>query len=887
MGERNLNTPLMKQYVQFKAQYPEALLLMRVGDFYEAYGEDALTVSKVLGIVLTKRSNGVPDSVELCGFPHHSLENYLPRLVRAGYKVAVCDQLEDPKMTKTIVKRGVTELVTPGVAYNNDILEQGRNNYLASFVFEGKEAGAAFLDVSTGSFKVAQGGLDFMDLLLTDMAPGEILISKGFEPGFKKQFGEKWYLTPMDEWAFVEEACFDKLEKQFGAKALKGFGIEKMRLAKIAAGAILFYLQQNRISDIASFDAVTIKGQSGTFHINSISRIDRGNFVWLDRFTIKNLEIFNSFSPDGVSLMDVVNHTSSPMGERMLRSWLAMPLIDAEQIEKRYDAVEFFAKDDELRSQLMEHIDSVGDVERILARCSTGKIMPREMVQLRRSLSNMQPIAELIREKGGEQQLVAKVPAMSGFFKDLAEYSALDKLIGGKLIDNPAAQFGKGDIIAAGVDEQLDSLRKISREGKDYLLELQQRESQKTGIPSLKVSYNNVFGYYLEVRNTYKANVPGDWIRKQTLVSAERYITPELKEYEEKILGAEEKIVQLEQKIFLDLVLEIQKRIPLIQKCCIAVSNLDCLVGFAHLAKKNHYCRPKMDNSLEIDIKEGRHPVLETRMAPGEEYVANDLFLSNEAQQIIILTGPNMAGKSALLRQTALIVLLAQCGSCVPAKSARIGVIDKIFTRVGASDNISQGESTFMVEMLESASILHNLSERSLVLLDEIGRGTSTFDGMSIAWAIVEYLHNNRKAPAKTIFATHYHELNELESIYPRVKNFHIEVKESGKNIVFLRKMKRGGVAHSFGIHVARLAGMPEEVLNSAEKTLLKLEKQEKQRQASNPKTEDQMQLSFFQLDDPTLSAIKAKLEAADLNSMTPLSAFDLLRSMKSELGLD
>ena len=566
MGERNLNTPLMKQYVQFKAQYPEALLLMRVGDFYEAYGEDALTVSKVLGIVLTKRSNGVPDSVELCGFPHHSLENYLPRLVRAGYKVAVCDQLEDPKMTKTIVKRGVTELVTPGVAYNNDILEQGRNNYLASFVFEGKEAGAAFLDVSTGSFKVAQGGLDFMDLLLTDMAPGEILISKGFEPGFKKQFGEKWYLTPMDEWAFVEEACFDKLEKQFGAKALKGFGIEKMRLAKIAAGTILFYLQQNRISDIASFDAVTIKGQSGTFHINSISRIDRGNFVWLDRFTIKNLEIFNSFSPDGVSLMDVVNHTSSPMGERMLRSWLAMPLIDAEQIEKRYDAVEFFAKDDELRSQLMEHIDSVGDVERILARCSTGKIMPREMVQLRRSLSNMQPIAELIREKGGEQQLVAKVPAMSGFFKDLAEYSALDKLIGSKLIDNPAAQFGKGDIIAAGVDEQLDSLRKISREGKDYLLELQQRESQKTGIPSLKVSYNNVFGYYLEVRNTYKANVPGDWIRKQTLVSAERYITPELKEYEEKILGAEEKIVQLEQKIFLDLVLEIQKRLPLIQK---------------------------------------------------------------------------------------------------------------------------------------------------------------------------------------------------------------------------------------------------------------------------------------------------------------------------------
>ena len=887
MGERNLNTPLMKQYVQFKAQYPQAVLLMRVGDFYEAYGDDAITVSKVLGIVLTKRSNGVPSSMELCGFPHHSLQNYLPKLVRAGYKVAVCDQLEDPKMTKTLVKRGVTELVTPGVAYNDDILDRTSNNYLAAFAFEGEDCGAAFLDVSTGTFKVAQGKLDFMDVLLSDMSPKEVLLKKGYEEGFRKQFGEGWYITPMDEWAFVEEACFDKLEKQFGAKALKGFGIEKMRLAKTAAGAVLFYLEQNRISDLASFDAVTIKGQSGTFHINSISRIDRGNFVWLDRFTVKNLEIFNSFSPDGVSLMDVVDKTVSPMGARLLHSWIAMPLLDAEKIERRYDAVDFFLRHRDTKEEIRQSLENVGDIERILSRASTGKITPREMVMLHRSLAQTKPIADALENAEGREAVIKKIPSADVFYRDLEKYESLDRLISRTIKEDAAAAFGKGEIIATGVDSELDELRKISTDSKDYLLQMQQRESERTGIPSLKISYNNVFGYYLEVRNTYKSSVPPEWIRKQTLVNAERYITPELKEYEEKILGAEEKIIAIEQRIFLALVVEIQKNIPAIQGCCRFISEADCLLGFACLASDRNYCRPSVDNSLEIKIEQGRHPVLETRMEPGQEYVANDLLLDNGNQQIIILTGPNMSGKSALLRQTALIVLLAQCGCFVPAKSAKIGIVDKIFTRVGASDNISQGESTFMVEMLETSAILHNITDRSLVLLDEIGRGTSTFDGMSIAWAIVEYLHQNKSGHPKTIFATHYHELNELEEIYPRVKNFHIEVKESGKEIIFLRHLKPGGVAHSFGIHVARLAGMPEQLLDSAEKMLSKLEKQEKENaDKSLKKKDDPTQLSFFQLDDPTLSAIKTKLEEADINNMTPLQAFDLLRSLKSELGL-
>ena len=889
MAERNMNTPLMKQYVQFKAQYPQAVLLMRVGDFYEAYGDDALVVSKVLGIVLTKRSSIDPNSMELCGFPHHSLQNYLPKLVRAGYKVAVCDQLEDPKMAKTIVKRGVTELVTPGVAYNDDILDRGANNYLAAFAFDGQNCGAAFLDVSTGTFKVGQDKLDFIDVLLNDFSPKEILLCKGYEGGFRKQFGDGWYITSMDEWAFVEDACLDKLDKQFGTKALKGFGITTMNLAKIAAGAILFYLEQNRIADLTSFDAVAIKGQSGTFHINSISRIDKGNFVWLDRFTVKNLEIFNSFSSDGVSLIDVVDKTISPMGARMLRSWIAMPLVDMSQIQKRYDAVEFFLKHSEVALSIRQTLEEVGDMERILSRASAGKISPRETVMLHRSLSQMKPVAAILESVEGRESIIQKIPSSAEFYSNLKEYIALDKLISKTLKEEAAAVFGKGDIVADGVDAELDQLRKISRDSRNYLLQMQQRESERTGIPSLKVSYNNVFGYYLEVRNTYKSSVPQEWIRKQTLVNAERYITPELKEYEEKILGAEEKMIAIEQRIFLSLVAEIQKSIKIIQGCCKFISEIDCFCGFAKLASDKNYCRPTIDESTTISIEQGRHPVLETRMAPGQEYVANNLVLNNETQQIIILTGPNMSGKSALLRQTALIVLLAQCGSFVPAKRAEIGIVDKIFTRVGASDNISQGESTFMVEMLETSTILHNITDRSLVLLDEIGRGTSTFDGMSIAWAIVEYLHENKTRNPKTIFATHYHELNELENLYSRVKNFHIEVKEAGKEIIFLRKLKPGGVAHSFGIHVARLAGMPEELLSSAERMLSSLEKQEGDKTKGSIAAEnstDSMQLSFFQLDDPTLSAIKTKLEESDLNNITPLQAFDLLRSLKSELGL-
>ncbi len=889
MAERNMNTPLMRQYVQFKAQYPQAVLLMRVGDFYEAYGDDALVVSKVLGIVLTKRSSIDPNSMELCGFPHHSLQNYLPKLVRAGYKVAVCDQLEDPKMAKTIVKRGVTELVTPGVAYNDDILDRGANNYLAAFAFDGQNCGAAFLDVSTGTFKVGQDKLDFIDVLLNDFSPKEILLCKGYEGGFRKQFGDGWYITSMDEWAFVEDACLDKLDKQFGTKALKGFGITTMNLAKIAAGAILFYLEQNRIADLTSFDAVAIKGHSGTFHINSISRIDKGNFVWLDRFTVKNLEIFNSFSSDGVSLIDVVDKTISPMGARMLRSWIAMPLVDMSQIQKRYDAVEFFLKHSEVALSIRQTLEEVGDMERILSRASAGKISPRETVMLHRSLSQMKPVAAILESVEGRESIIQKIPSSAEFYSNLKEYIALDKLISKTLKEEAAAVFGKGDIVADGVDAELDQLRKISRDSRNYLLQMQQRESERTGIPSLKVSYNNVFGYYLEVRNTYKSSVPQEWIRKQTLVNAERYITPELKEYEEKILGAEEKMIAIEQRIFLSLVAEIQKSIKIIQGCCKFISEIDCFCGFAKLASDKNYCRPTIDESTTISIEQGRHPVLETRMAPGQEYVANNLVLNNETQQIIILTGPNMSGKSALLRQTALIVLLAQCGSFVPAKRAEIGIVDKIFTRVGASDNISQGESTFMVEMLETSTILHNITDRSLVLLDEIGRGTSTFDGMSIAWAIVEYLHENKTRNPKTIFATHYHELNELENLYSRVKNFHIEVKEAGKEIIFLRKLKPGGVAHSFGIHVARLAGMPEELLSSAERMLSSLEKQEGDKTKGSIAAEnstDSMQLSFFQLDDPTLSAIKTKLEESDLNNITPLQAFDLLRSLKSELGL-
>ena len=877
-------TPLMKQYFSVKAQHPDAMLLFRVGDFYETFGEDAIIASKVLGIVLTKRNNGPGTAVELAGFPHHSIETYLPKLVRSGYKVAICDQLEDPKLTKKIVKRGVTELVTPGIAYNEQLLNQKENNFLCAVAFHKNRGGIAFLDVSTGTFKVAEGSLEYIEVLLSNFSPKEIVIERGYRDGFKDRFGTGYYLSPMDEWAFVAEACEEKLKRQFGLQSLKGFGIENLTLGVTAAGAILFYLEQNH--------------SNGVCHLCSISRIDEGNFVWLDKFTFRNLEIFSPAScADGTALIDVIDRCSSPLGARLLRNWLSMPVKDKEEIDRRLSVVDFLTKNSDGRSNIRELISQVGDLERITARAAAGKIMPREMVQLKRGLCQMKPIKEIA--------LLSGCAELKKLGEELGLFQELKQKIEQTILAEPAAQFGKGDIIADGVNEELDNLRQIARHGKDYLLQLQQREIERTGIPSLKISYNNVFGYYLEVRNTHKDKVPQEWIRKQTLVSAERYITQELKEYEEKILGAEDRIYVLEQGIYAELVASVQKEIYSIQQSSAIVARIDTLAGFAELAVTNRYCRPEISEDLVLDIKQGRHPVIETLMAPGEEYIANDLMLDNDSQQIIILTGPNMAGKSALLRQTALIVLMAQIGSFVPAESAHIGITDKIFTRVGASDNISRGESTFMVEMIESSTILHNLSERSLVLLDEIGRGTSTFDGMSIAWAIVEYIHET-PFKAKTLFATHYHELNELETIYERVKNYHVSVKEVDNKVIFLRKLCRGGVAHSFGLHVARMAGMPQSVIDSAQRKLNRLEKtreeqggtscegtlqddgclsQKKGKRGRKSSLQDNLQLSFYQLDDPLLLDIKEKLKAMDINSMSPLDAFDALRSLKKQLG--
>ncbi|MEF9985766.1 MAG: DNA mismatch repair protein MutS [Bacteroidales bacterium] len=852
-------TPLMKQYFEVKSQHPNALLLFRVGDFYETFGEDAIIASKILGIVLTKRANGQAQYVELAGFPHHSIDTYLPKLVKSGYKVAVCDQLEDPKLTKKIVKRGVTELVTPGIAYSDQLLNQKENNFLCSVYFSQDKGGIAFLDVSTGTFKVAEGTLEYIELLLSNFTPKEVLVPKGYQAGFKERFGDSYYVSTMDEWAFVPEACHEKLKKQFGLHSLKGFGVERLTLGTTAAGAILFYLEQNH--------------NTGVTHLCSISRIDKGSFVWMDKFTFRNLEIFTSAGgSDGVSLLNVLDKCSSPLGARLLRNWLAMPVKEKDEIENRHNIVEYFFNNVSIMQQIKERIGDVGDLERITSKAAAGKISPREIMQLKRGLEQMGPIREFC--------LQSKDAVLSNLGKDISLFEELYALIDKQIMPEPAAMFGKGDIVANGVNAELDELREIARHGKDYLLHVQQRESDRTGIPSLKISYNSVFGYYLEVRNTHKDKVPADWIRKQTLVSAERYITQELKEYEEKILGAEDKIYLLEQQIYAQVVEAIQKEIAAIQKNSNIIARIDCLAGFAQLAVENNYCRPQINDGLVLDIKQGRHPVIETLMPVGEEYIANDLILDNNTQQIIILTGPNMAGKSALLRQTALIVLMAQIGSFVPAKSAIIGLTDKIFTRVGASDNISRGESTFMVEMIETSTILHNLSERSLILLDEIGRGTSTFDGMSIAWAIVEYIHKS-KFKAKTLFATHYHELNELEKLYKRVKNYHISVKEVDKKVIFLRKLCPGGVAHSFGIHVARMAGMPQEVIDSAQRMLNTLEKETKNKEITN-----NLQLSFYQLDDPLLLDLRDKLKAMDINTMSPLDAFDAIRTLKKQIGL-
>ena len=888
---------MMKQYFAMKAQHPEAVLLFRCGDFYETYGEDALTASKVLGIVLTKRSSATPGAIPMAGFPHHSLETYLPRLVRSGYKVAVCDQLEDPKLTKNIVKRGITELVTPGIAFNDQLLEQKEHNYIAGLTFFKDKCGVAFLDVSTGTFQVAEGSLDYIGTLLSSFAPKELLVPRGYEKGTKERYGDQCYVSTLEEWAFVYESSVEKLKKQLRVDSLKGFAIDSFPLGVTSAGALLIYLEQTQ--------------HTGLTNICSISRIDEGSFVWMDRFTFRNLEIFASTAgKEGTSLVEVMDRCSSPMGARMLRTWLAMPVMDLQELEDRYSVVQHFVDNQDDMQRLQTMIGDIGDLERIISRAAAGKIMPREVMQLRRGLSQTDPIMKLCGGKG-----VEALDSLIGRMGDCAE---LLEYLGKTMHPETASQLGKGDVIASGVNEELDELRRIARHGKDYLLDIQQREIERTGIASLKIGFNNVFGYYLEVRNTYKDSVPEEWIRKQTLVNAERYITEELKEYEQKILGAEERIYVLESQIYAELVAKIQANISMIQKNCRILARLDVLCGFADLAVSNRYCRPKMNDGRIVDIRQGRHPVIETMMQAGEEFVPNDIYLDNEKQQVIILTGPNMAGKSALLRQTALIVLMAQVGSFVPAAEASIGYCDKIFTRVGASDNISRGESTFMVEMLETSMILHNLSSRSLVLLDEIGRGTSTYDGMSIARAIVEYIHEYGDG-AKTLFATHYHELNDLEDLYGRVRNYHIAVKEVGKNVIFLRKLMPGGVAHSFGLHVARMAGMPKQVLESAEKTLAALEAGDKGAVSDDASSSDgsrissvipslsrnpqkmvkphnikegrvesdgSIQLSFFQLEDPLLSSLKEELDRADLNNMTPLQAFDLLRSMKEQLGI-
>lgn len=907
---------MMRQFFAMKAQHPEAVLLFRCGDFYETYGDDALIASKVLGIVLTKRSSATPGAIPMAGFPHHSLETYLPRLVRSGYKVAVCDQLEDPKLTKNIVKRGITELVTPGVAFHEQLLEQKEHNYIAGLTFFKDKCGVAFLDVSTGTFQVAEGSLDYIGTLLSSFAPKELLVPRGYEKGTKERYGDHYYISTLEEWAFVYDSSVEKLKRQLRVDSLKGFAIDSFPLGITSAGALLIYLEQTQHKELSN--------------ICSISRIDEGSFVWMDRFTFRNLEIFASTAgKEGTSLVEVMDKCSSPMGARMLRTWLSMPVMDLQELEDRYAVVQHFVDNQEDLARVQTMIGDIGDLERIISRAAAGKIMPREVMQLRRGLSQTDPIMKLCKGRG-----VQALDDMIGRMGDCAE---LLEYLGRTMHPETASQLGKGDVIASGVNEELDELRKIARHGKDYLLEVQQREIERTGIASLKIGFNNVFGYYLEVRNTYKDSVPQEWIRKQTLVNAERYITEELKEYEQKILGAEERIYALEAQIYAELVAKVQANISMIQKNCRIISRLDVLSGFADLAISNRYCRPEMTSDKVIDIKQGRHPVIETMMQAGEEFVPNDIYLDNEKQQVIILTGPNMAGKSALLRQTALIVLMAQVGSFVPAAQATLGYCDKIFTRVGASDNISRGESTFMVEMLETSMILHNLSSRSLVLLDEIGRGTSTYDGMSIARAIVEYIHEYGDG-AKTLFATHYHELNDLEEIYGRVRNYHIAVKEVGKNVIFLRKLMEGGVAHSFGLHVARMAGMPKQVLESAEKTLAALEaggripdqvgddvsvvryagsvigddasavgddvqgrhcrldrqSPSKEKNTIKPynikegrvESDGSLQLSFFQLEDPLLSSLKDQLDNADLNNMTPLQAFDLLRSMKEQLGI-
>lgn len=868
-SKKYVETPLMKQYYSIKGKHPDAILLFRVGDFYETFGEDAIKAAEILGITLTRRANGAASYVELAGFPHHAVETYLPKLVRAGQRVAICEQLEDPKQTKKIVKRGITELVTPGVSINENILENRENNFLASVHFDKKMAGVAFLDISTGEFLAAEGNFEYIDKLLDSFKPKELLYQRGRGKEFEEHFGSSFYTYKLDDWVYTEDAATDRLTQHFETTSLKGYGIQNLPLAIIAAGAVLHYL------DITQHNQLK--------HITGLSRIEEEHYVWLDRFTIRNLELFSPLHESGKSLIDVIDKTISPMGSRMLKRWLALPLKEIDPINERLEVVEFFLKHPEIKENLEEHLRQIGDLERLVSKVAVGRINPREMVQVKNALNAVIPIKNVCESAENE--------TLKRFGEQLNPCDLIRERIEKELVPDPPSLLNKGKVIAKGVSEELDELRDIAYSGKDYLVQLQQREGKKYGIPSLKVSYNNVFGYYIEVRNTHKDKVPAEWIRKQTLVNAERYITEELKEYESKILGAEEKILTLETKLFNELVFALSEYISAIQLNSTILARADCLLSFASCSSEYGYFRPEVNEENAINIKNGRHPVIEHQLPIGESYIANDVLLNQDDQQIIIITGPNMAGKSALLRQTALIVLLTQMGSFVPAESAKIGIVDKIFTRVGASDNISLGESTFMVEMNEAASILNNVSDRSLILFDELGRGTSTYDGISIAWSIVEHLHEHPRAKAKTLFATHYHELNEMESSFPRVKNFNVSIKEVENKVIFLRKLVKGGSNHSFGIHVAGMAGMPKSVTKRAAEILKKLEGKKDKENLSKPLGEigenrEGVQMSFFQLDDPVLKQIRDQIIDLDVNNLTPIEALNKLNEIKKLTGL-
>ncbi|NQY67704.1 MAG: DNA mismatch repair protein MutS [Flavobacteriales bacterium] len=860
----------MKQYNGIKRKHPDAILLFRVGDFYETFGSDAIRAAGVLGITLTKRANGPGAFIELAGFPHHSIDTYLPKLIRAGHRVAICDQLEDPKKTKTIVKRGVTELVTPGVTFNENVLEQKLNNFLASLYMEGKKAGVAFLDISTAEFFVAEGSMEYVDKLVQSMNPSEILFQKSKKGKFVEMYRDKYYSFGIDDWAFQSDYCNDTLLKHFGTISLKGFGIEKLPFGIIAAGVAMHYLSETEHNKVQ--------------HIKKISRIEEDHHLWMDRFTIRNLELVFSTNENAPTLMDILDDTITAMGSRLLKRWIVMPLKDINPINERLDIVEYISYEQDFKDDLTQSIVQIGDLERLISKVAATRISPREVVQLSKSLRAIEPIIEICKK--------SKKPFLKRFAEQLNPCISLVERVEKEINEEPPALVNKGNVITNGVYGELDDLRKISRSGKDYLIEIQKREVEATGITSLKIGYNNVFGYYLEVTNAHKDKAPDTWIRKQTLTNAERYITEELKNYEEKILGAEEKILALETRLFNDLVYAMADYIIPVQLNASLVANLDCLLSFSNIAVRNRYVRPRINDSKKLDILEGRHPVIEKHLPLGQKYVSNNVYLDDEKQQIIIITGPNMSGKSALLRQTALIIIMAQIGCYVPADEANIGLVDKIFTRVGASDNIASGESTFMIEMNEAASILNNLSDRSLVLLDEIGRGTSTYDGISIAWAIAEYLHNQKSKRAKTLFATHYHELNELENTLPRVKNYNVAVKEVDGKVFFIRKLMVGGSEHSFGIHVAKLAGMPKKVVDRANEIMLQLEASRSSSDSKMANVEvksiesnEDYQLSIFQLDDPVLSEVKRELDEIEIDNLTPVEALMKLNDIKKLMG--